>query len=245
MIYYGLVITGTDTGVGKTELGCGLARAFRARGVRIGVFKPIETGRPEEAGQPAGEDAKRLIAASGCGSSLEKVSPYRFKLAAAPLAAARAEGREILFEKIYQVFDELAGEHELMIVEGAGGLLVPANENFLFADLILPMQLPLLIVAEDRLGVIGRVLLTLEAARSRGLEILGVALNQTQPGAGTEKLRHKELIEEFGKTQVLARIGYLAPAGREEEMARICGELAERIEPRIRELGRQTVLKYL
>jgi dethiobiotin synthetase len=124
-----------------------------------------------------------------------------------------------------------------MIVETAGGLLVPVNENFLFADLVKPMHLPILIVAENRLGAINQVLLTIETARSRDLPILGVVLNQTRPDKIPDELLNAELIEEFGKVKILCKIGYLEEAKREERMTSICAELALRIEPSIREFG--------
>jgi len=244
MIYYGLVITGTDTGVGKTEIACGLARAFREKGIKVGVFKPIETGCRKEKGELIPADGLRLMEASGAEIPIAQVVPYRFSLAAAPLAAARAEGRVIFFERIYQVFDDLAGEYELMIVETAGGLMVPVNENFLFADLIQPMHLPVLIVAENKLGAINQALLSIEAIRSRGLELLGVVLNQTEPGEVPADLLNPELIEEFGKVKVLCRIGYLEAKERAEQISKICRELAEKIEPQVREFGRKSVLNY-
>ncbi len=244
MIYYGLVVAGTDTGVGKTELACGLAKAFFKKGIKVGVFKPVETGCREEQGELIAADGLRLLQASGAKIPMEQVVPYRFALPAAPLAASRAEGREVLFEKLYQVFDELAGEFELMIVEGAGGALVPVNENFLFADLIKPMHLPVLVVAENKLGAINQTLLTIESLRSRGLELLGIVLNQTRRGGVSEEILNPELIERFGKVKVLCRIGYLEEKDRTEVMAEICGELAAEIEPVVREFGRKTVLNY-
>jgi dethiobiotin synthetase len=245
MIYYGLAITGTDTGVGKTELGCGLARAFKEQGIKVGVFKPVETGCKKHRGMLIGEDAQRMIQASGAGLKMDEVAPYRFSLPSAPLSAARAEGKEILFEKIFQVFDELAGEFELMLVETAGGLLVPVNDNFLFADLLKPMNLPVLIVAEDRLGVINQVLLTIESARSRGLQILGVILNQTKPGRVPAKLLNAELIEQFGRVRVLSRIPYLKTKDRERKILKVCQKLALELMPEIKEFGKKSVLKYI
>lgn len=244
MIYYGLIITGTDTGVGKTELGCALARAFRKKGLQVGVFKPVETGCKKKGRKLIAEDAQRLARASGIRTPLNLIAPYQFSLPASPFSSARAEGKEIFFEKIYQIFDELAGEYDLVLVESAGGLLVPVNENFLFADLIKPMHLPILLVAENRLGVINQVLLNLEVARSRGLEILGVVLNQTQPVKVSEKLLNAELIEKFGKVKVLMQINYLAPSLRARKMTEFAQKLVSLIEPEIRRAGQNTLFKY-
>jgi len=245
MIYYGLVITGTGTGVGKTQVACGIARAFTEKGIKVGVFKPVETGCPERNGELTPEDGLKLLDASGANLKLDQVAPYRFSLPASPYASAKKAGQEILFERIYQVFDELVGEFEVILVESAGGLLVPISENFLFADLVKPMALPILIVAENRLGVVNQVLLTIESARARELEVLGVVLNQTSPEPASPVLQNQEQIEQFGKVKVICKIGYLEKEKREKEMSRIFKEIAEELFLTIKQSGKKNLFKYL
>ena len=245
MIYYGLIIIGTDTGVGKTEVGCALAGIARARGLRVGVFKPVETGCRWENNRLIPQDGLKLLEASGAGLPLDLVVPYRFSLPASPYASARAEGKRIEFEKIYQIFDELAGEFDLILVEGAGGLLVPVNENFLFADLIRPMHLPVLVVAENRLGVINQTLLTVESARRRGLEVLGVLLNQTQPGEIPGSLENTRQIEEFSRVPVLAEIPFFPSQERSRGISQLLEGLFEQIFRQIKQAGKRSVLYYL
>ena len=244
MIYYGLVITGTNTGIGKTEIACGLAGALSEQGYKVGVFKPVETGCEERNGELIAQDGLRLLCASGCNLEIEKIVPYRFSLPSAPLVSAQVEEKEILFEKIFQIFDELAGEFDLLLVEDAGGLLVPFNENFLFADLIRPMHLPLLVVAENRLGAINQTLLTIESARAHELEVLGVILNQPLPSSAHSSLKNKEMIEKFSGVPVLAEIGYLSEPVREKEIKKICSALLDYLLPRIKESGRMSIFKY-
>ncbi len=169
----GLFVTGTDTGVGKTAVSCALARALRGRGVDVGVMKPIETGVP--AAGP--EDARALREAAGAADRLEEICPLRFALPAAPTVAAEAEGREVDLALLRRSAEGLASRHELLLVEGAGGLLVPAAPGRSMADLAAELGLPLLVVARTRLGTINHTRLTLLAAEHLRLPVLGVALS--------------------------------------------------------------------
>lgn len=169
----GLFVTGTDTGVGKTLVACALARTLRARGVDVGVQKPAETGVG-----PAGPlDALALRAAAGADDPLEDVCPEPRALPAAPAVAGEAEGRPIDLVRIRSAFDRLRARHEVMLVEGAGGLLVPLAGSFSMADLAAELRLPLLVVARGALGTVNHTLLTLEAAAARGLAVAGVVVS--------------------------------------------------------------------
>jgi dethiobiotin synthetase len=172
----GVFVTGTDTGVGKTVVTCALARGLRGAGIDVGVMKPVETGVPAT----GPEDALALRAAAGVDDPIELVCPLRFSLPAAPLVAARAEGREASMAPIREAFVALAARHALMLVEGAGGLLVPFDERTDMADLARTLGLPILIVARTALGTINHTRLTLEAADARGLDVLGVVLSHAQ-----------------------------------------------------------------
>jgi len=168
----GCFVTGTDTGVGKTVAATALVRALRARGVDVGVQKPIETG--VEAPGPA--DAIALRAAAGDTDPLADVCPQQFALPAAPTVAAAAEDRSVDLAAIDAAFARIASRHEFVVVEGAGGLLVPAAPGCSMADLARRLGLPLVIVARAALGTINHTLLTLEAAAARGLDVVGVIL---------------------------------------------------------------------
>jgi dethiobiotin synthetase len=169
----GCFVTGTDTGVGKTRVGCGLAAALRTRGVDVGVLKPVETGVGEDG--PA--DAIALRAAAGSSDPLEDVCPQRFALPAAPTVAAAAEDRRVDLGAVLAAFGRIAARHDFVLVEGAGGLLVPAAEGASMADVASQLALPLLVVARGALGTINHTLLTLEAAAARRLDVLGVVIS--------------------------------------------------------------------
>lgn len=246
MIYYGVVITGTDTGVGKTELARALARAFREKGKKVGVFKPVETGCKIKNGQPFPEDGYRLLEASGANLSLEDVVPYRLRAPVAPLTSAELEKIRIEFEKIFQNFDIIAGEFEMVIVETAGGLMVPLNENFSSLDMMALMKLPAIVVAENRLGAINHTLLSLEALRTKCIEIIGVVLNQTKPDIDPlVKESNRKLIQSFGRVNILKEIDYLSPSVREREFLKVGFELYFKLDPELRKLGESTIFHYI
>lgn len=169
----GVFVSGTDTGVGKTVVACALVRALRARGVRVGAMKPLETG----VGPEGPLDAIALRAATGDIDPLEDVCPESLPLAAAPSVAARHAGRRLDLERIVRVHDALRARHDWVVVEGAGGLLVPITDNLDMAGLAKRLELPILLVARAALGTWNHTLLSLEAIAARGLRLVGVVLS--------------------------------------------------------------------
>jgi dethiobiotin synthetase len=177
----GLFITGTDTGVGKTFVACALAAFLSAEGKKVGVMKPVETGCELKDGQLVPEDALRLSRFSGSPLSLESLCPYRFALPLAPVAAAEMAGVRIEKETLIASYERIAAQHDITLVEGAGGLLVPLAERYTFADLARDLSLPLLVVVGSKLGAVNHTLLTLHSAGSMGLSVRGYVLNHPTP----------------------------------------------------------------
>ena len=172
----GLFITGTDTGVGKTFVARGIVSALRAQGRRVGVMKPVETGcGGGMTRRPA--DALALRAAAGSTLAIDRICPYRLDAPLAPDVAARLENVRIDPQVILAAFRVIDADHDLTVVEGAGGLLVPIVERYAMADLARDLELPLLVVVDSKLGAINHTLLTLEAAAARGLAVRGYVLN--------------------------------------------------------------------
>ena len=169
----GWFVTGTDTGVGKTVVSCGIARACREQGLDVGVMKPSETG--VEAAGPL--DAQALRDAAGCEDPLELICPQTFAMPAAPTVAAAAEATQVDPAAIRSAWKTLAARHEVMVVEGAGGLLVPVWDGARMADLAAELGLPVVVVARAALGTINHTLLTLEALEQRGLPLAGVVIS--------------------------------------------------------------------
>ncbi len=166
-----LFITGTDTGVGKTRVAALLVRALRAAGTDAVGFKPICCG--------GREDAVALADASG-GVALNDVNPVWLRPPVAPYTAAMIEGRIADLALVREKFAQLRAAHAAVIVEGAGGWLVPVTRDFSMADLATEFALPVLVVAANRLGVINHTLLTVAAIRASGLKCAGVVLNHPQ-----------------------------------------------------------------
>ncbi len=203
----GFFVTGTDTGVGKTVVACALLRGLRARGVDVGALKAIETG----VGPEGPLDAIALRAAAGSDAPLESVCPQRFALPAAPTVAAAAEGRRVELDAIRRAFAALAARHACVVVEGAGGLLVPAAERTSMADLAREFGLPVLVVARASLGTINHTLLTLEAAAARGLALAGVVISHgAAPISAADRENLAALRSELGG-RLVGEIPNLAP----------------------------------
>ena len=191
----GLFITGTDTDVGKTFVACALARGLREAGIDVGVMKPAETGVPPEG--PL--DVRALIAAAGVSDAIEEVCPYRFDVPAAPLASARAEARSVDPAVIGKAYETLAARHAFMLVEGAGGLLVPVSDGFDMVDLVAALGLPVLLVARASLGTINHTLLSIEACERRDLALAGVVLSHaTGPLSDADEANVALLRERLG-----------------------------------------------
>jgi dethiobiotin synthetase len=174
-------VTGTDTGVGKTLVSVSLAAYFsRIKGLRVGVMKPIETGLPADRPELFPCDAKSLKDASGTCDDLALINPCTFELPLAPEAASGLEGKAVDLGAIDHAYQRIVESHDITIVEGAGGILVPIEEGFFFADLIKKWDLPVLIVSRLGLGTINHTLLTLRSLETRGVRVIGVVLNDTE-----------------------------------------------------------------
>lgn len=177
----GLLITGTDTGVGKTFVGCGLAAALTARGTRVGVLKPVETGCSQRDEELYPEDAARLHMFARSSLPLNLVCPYRFAPPVAPSVAAELAGTIIEPQRIVTIFQQIVQSHDFTIVEGAGGLLVPLAGRYTFADLARDLGVPLLVVVGSKLGALNHALLTLHCAQAMSLPVIGYLMNHPTP----------------------------------------------------------------
>lgn len=214
----GIFITGTDTGVGKTFIAAGLIRAFKGMGINGCPMKPVESGCRIRKGELLPADTVKLIKASGVKEPLDLINPYRFRQPLAPAVAAEFEGVTISRKKIISAYRQLSKKYSLTIVEGAGGIMVPVYKKYLFIDLAKDLNLPVLIVARPGLGTINHTLLTIEAARSRGLKILGVIFNHTEKTReGLSERTNPGVIENLGGVPVLGVVPHMpesAPAQR-------------------------------
>lgn len=165
----GLFVTGTDTGVGKTHTLTQLLRLLRQSGVSCAGMKPICCGDRR--------DAELLLTASPGESTIDEINPVWLKMPLAPLAAALAEKIEIDIGVILNAFVLLQKRVDQVLVEGVGGWMVPIRANYYVADLAVEMKLPVLVVAQNRLGCLNHTALTVQSVLDRGLSCVGVVLN--------------------------------------------------------------------
>lgn len=178
----GIFVTGTDTGVGKTRVAAALLRAWTLRGLRAVGMKPVAAGCGPAAAAPGHEeDVAALAAASNVEAPLDLLNPYRFLPAVAPHLAAEAAGEAISLRRIRDAYDELVRLADRVVVEGAGGFLVPLNDREDFADLARLLDVPVLLVVGMRLGCLNHALLTARAVSARGLRLAGWVANRLDP----------------------------------------------------------------
>ena len=212
-----LLITGTDTDVGKTYVGGQLVSLLASRGIGVGVYKPVASGchlEPSAEDLPPilrSSDAQTLWAAAGCPARLEDVCPQRFLRPLAPPIAARAEGKEVDRELMIERARWWQGRCEMLVIEGAGGLLSPLADDFSNAHLALTLGADLLVVAANRLGVINHTLLTLVAAEHFGLSVRGVILNQASPDRDESSSTNADVLR---RSMSVPLVAVLEHAGR-------------------------------
>jgi dethiobiotin synthetase len=209
----GLFITGTDTGVGKTIVAAGLVASLRHSGFDIGVMKPVETGFSLRS-----SDAVFLKKMAGVKDSLDSICPYRLKHPLSPFTAAKIENVSIRFERIARAYEGLLQNHQALLVEGAGGLLVPITREKMMADLALYLKLPVLIISRTGLGTINHTLLSVEAAKQRGVEVAGVIFNHLGPRRGLAERTNPSIIRHFSDVPILGEIPYAPFLKRKERI---------------------------
>lgn len=208
-----LFITGTDTGVGKTFVTRALIRVLRDSGRKVGVMKPCETGCEYRDGELFPSDGHLLMTEAGSVQELAEVCPIRFANPMAPAEAAILEGGGFSLDQSLAIFHRIRDHHDVTLVEGAGGLLVPFAPSLNTADLALRLGTPVLIVSRIGLGTINHTGLTVEAARSRGLAVVGVVFTRCEdPGLqppGPDEDRNADAIADLFRVKVLGNIPYI------------------------------------
>ena len=213
----GFFITGTDTGVGKTAVTAALCHMLRNRGLDAVPVKPVQTGVAD--GEPG--DLEHCLEV--CGLTPDKrelalMNPCRYTIPASPHLAAEHENTAVDIDCLENCCRELAARHDMLLVEGAGGLLVPLTRTVSTLDFALRLALPLVIVARAGLGTLNHSLLTVAATRKAGLDIAALILNRTAPEPQSEEDQLIEAdnvrtIAETGKVQVAGPLPFLPGAG--------------------------------
>ena len=195
-----LFITGTDTGVGKTVLTALLTRCLRERGVNVAALKPNCSG--------GRDDARVLLTALDGTLTLDEITPWHFRAPIAPLLAARRENRSVNLPQVLAHARALQRHFDVLLVEGAGGLLSPLGEDFNSRDLIAALRATPLIVAPNKLGVVNQLLLTLEALPPAAAKRARIIL-MSPPKPDTASKTNSELLNDFFDTQRIFTLPWL------------------------------------
>ncbi|MCF7957345.1 MAG: dethiobiotin synthase [Phycisphaerae bacterium] len=205
----GLFVTGTDTNIGKTMVTGAISRVLYESGVSVGVFKPIASGCRLCREGLVSDDAQFLAHCANSPFSLEQINPIRYSPPLTPSVAAEITQKPIDWAALQLAWANMMRENELVLVEGVGGVMVPLEDDYMVLDMMCDMGLPVLIVSQNKLGTINQTLLTIEACRSRGLEIIGIVFNAYQAdGADKAQESNARVIEALSQVKVLTVIPY-------------------------------------
>ncbi len=175
------LVTGTDTGVGKTVVTGALAGALRRKGVNAGIMKPVASGCERTEGGPNCVDARFLRAASGVSEPDFMLTPVALEPPLAPSVAARIGGASWTWNAVNVAVEELLDRHPVLLIEGVGGLMVPLDDETLLLDFAERRKMTIVVVARPTLGTINQTLLTVAAAWHRELRVAGIVYCETRP----------------------------------------------------------------
>ena len=201
----GIYIIGTDTGIGKTVITAGIGAILSKSGIDVAVMKPVQSGTLPG----ILSDSEILIQSVNSKDPQELVNPYRFRLPLAPYPASIEEKTVIKPEKIINSYKKLAQLHQLVLVEGVGGLVVPITKNYTQVDLIKDLELPVLIIARMGLGTINHTCMTIEICRNNGIEVLGVIFNKPGKQADISEKTNPEIIRSITGISILGKVPYI------------------------------------
>lgn len=210
-----IFITGSDTGVGKTFVTAGIAASLLYGGQKVGVMKPVASGGLLKNGRIVSGDVEFYIRTLGLRDGYDVLNPYCLKTALAPGVAARLEGVAVDFGVIKENYYKLLDKYDILLVEGAGGLAAPLNEDMATnADLMKELKIPAVIVSRSALGTINHTLLTIEYARRVHVEVLGVVYNSCIDGeTGIAEESSPDVIYEMSAVKTIGRIPFYSQAG--------------------------------
>ncbi len=192
----GLAVLGTDTEVGKTFVACRIIESLVRDGIKVGAYKPVASGAPTR----EQSDGFLLWQASGRRGTLDEVNPQHFFAPLAPPVAAELEGRQISDECIVNGARHWSGRCEFLVLEGAGGLMSPLSWTMTNAKLASDLQFPIVLVSENRLGVVNQVLTSITAAHALGLTVCCIVLNEKQSICDQSAGTNEHLIQLFLNT---------------------------------------------
>ncbi|HJU13846.1 MAG TPA: dethiobiotin synthase [Candidatus Nitrosotalea sp.] len=213
-------ITGTDTGVGKTMMTASIAFLLRKRGIDVGVMKPIASGG-ERKGRFKSEDVEMLHDASGVEDSESTINPVFLPIPASPYDASKALGVGIDTSVVFEKFEHLTKSHQMLLVEGIGGIMVPITRDYFVADMIKQMGLEAIIVTRSTIGTINHTVMTVETCKRYGIPIKGLIINYFDEKGGPAERNAPSTLHEITGLHILGVVPFVRDYQRFEEMTRV------------------------
>jgi dethiobiotin synthetase len=225
----GLLVTGTDTGIGKTVIAGAVASWFRSQRLRIGVLKPMASGCVHRREGWVSEDAEFLAHCADSSHPLDVIAPIRFAEPLAPAIAAERLKETIDWTPVQRSLAAIARDSDVIVVEGVGGIMVPMDAKHTMLDVAQWLKIPAVVVARPNLGTINHTILTVEALRRAEVSVAGVVINRyPAENPGTAEETNPRAIEKWGKVPVLCIVPDVKePIGRSipEDIAAAVGQV--------------------
>ncbi|MBI1368128.1 MAG: dethiobiotin synthase [Planctomycetes bacterium] len=203
----GLFITAVDTDIGKTVITCAIAASLRRRVSKVGVCKPIASGCRHEREGLVSDDAEALAHFADCRMALDIINPVRYHAPLAPSTAAQKTGHPVDMAMIDHAMCRLDEAHDVMLVEGVGGLMVPLDDAHSVLDLAKRFDYPVVVVTHTKLGTLNHTALTCAAIRSAGLRLAGLVLNRYDPDTTDDaQMTNPAQLVKQNRTTILATV---------------------------------------
>jgi len=196
-------IAGTDTGVGKTVVTVGLARTLKKRGLDVGVMKPFAAGIPDGTRFQT-DDVRQIMEAAGVSDGVKLVNPQFYPIPAAPYTARQNLGSEIDIPLVLESFSKLSDSHDLVLVEGMGGVMAPILRDYFVYDLIRDMKTPAILVTRTRVGTISHTLMSVKICQDNGVTVRGIVINDIDEGYPPNELKRD--LEDLAGLPVLGTV---------------------------------------
>jgi dethiobiotin synthetase len=216
-------ITGTDTGVGKTSITAGLAGSMRKIGIDVGVMKPIATGYPNKTGFKSSDVAK-LVEAASIKDPENLINPVFLPLPTSPYDATKLLELSVDMPLIFEQFKKLLSLHEVLLVEGIGGIMTPITKNFFVADMIKGMGIETIIVTRATIGTLNHTVMTCKMCKDYGIKIRGLVINNfDEKGTPAEKNSPSTLYE-LTNIPILGTIPFIRDLNNLEKMIEYAGK---------------------
>jgi dethiobiotin synthetase len=206
-----IIVIGTDTGVGKTTFAAALARSLTSKGIDVGVMKPFATSTKEYSDKYRSEDTAILAAAAKTDDRDKEINPFFYPLPASPYVATLITGKTpVAISTVLKCLENISAKHNLLIIEGIGGLMVPLTEKETFADFAKVVNVPVIVVATSKLGTLNHILLTVHASRNYGLKIIGMVLNFFPLRASLSDRKLIEIVRKLTNVELLCVMSKLS-----------------------------------